>query len=51
MGQKRKFLDDSAYETVGQIRVLSMYDLTEMGFTKAMAEKIYAELNREKDTS
>ena len=51
MGQKRKFLDDSAYETVGQIRVLSMYDLTEMGFTKARAEKIYTELNREKDTS
>lgn len=51
MGQQRKLLVESVYETVGQMRVLTMYDLTEMGFTKAMAEKIHTELNRENETS
>jgi len=48
MGKKRQLLKDNGYETVGQMRVLSMYDLTEMGFGKTMAEKIFLELNREK---
>ncbi len=47
MGQKRKLLEDSGYETVGKMRLLSMYDLTEMGFGKTMADKIFLELNRE----
>ena len=51
MGKKRKLLEDSEYETVGQLRALSMYDLTEMGFSKAMAEKIFLELNRENETN
>jgi hypothetical protein len=47
LGKKRELLQDSEYQTVGQMRGLSRYDLTEMGYSAAMAEKIVTELNRE----
>ena len=51
MGQKKKLLKDSGYETVGQMRALSRHDLTEMGFTRSFADKIYLELNRVSETN
>jgi len=51
MGQKKKLLKDSGYETVGQMRALSRHDLTEMGFTRSFADKIYSELNRVPETN
>jgi len=51
MGQKKKLLKDSGYETVGQMRALSRHDLTEMGFTRPFADKIYLELNRVSETN
>ena len=47
LGNKRQLLQDGGYQTVGQIRGLSRHDLTEIGYSTAMAEKIFTELNRE----
>ena len=51
MGKKKGLLKDSGYETVGQMRALSRHDLTEMGFTRPFADKIYLELNRVSETN
>lgn len=49
LGKKRDLLKQ--YQTVGEMRSLSRFDLTELGFTEKMAEKIFSELNRENESN
>jgi len=49
LGKKRDLLKH--YQNVGEMRSLSRFDLTELGFTEKMAEKIFSELNRENESN